>query len=124
MSYFKLKKDMPKHEIGDVLYLNSESEIYDWVDPPNYPLFKSIVEQDEDGQDFFEELKLDIKENDQIYYIDILGDVVEARFNNKKHLKLFLNNRIFKTLDKAVQVQEKINKIYDNDTDTERNREI
>ncbi len=122
--YYRLKKEMPKHEFGDVLYLNEEKGIYDWVEPPNYPLFKTIVESDE--QNFFESFTIDIKENDKIYYLDVCGEIVESNFKNFNHLKLFLNDRIFKSLEMCEKAQEKINNLYkdiydsSNDNDNDR----
>lgn len=101
--YFKLKKDMPKHELGDIIYL-SDDNVYEWLDYPNYILPKNIVE---DNDEYFEKIDIDWNKGDKIFFIDNCGSIVEHIYNPKIHLKLILNKNAFKNFEEVEWVSEK-----------------
>lgn len=104
--YFKLIKEMPKHNIGDIVYMNTinNNTFYEWVEAPNYILPYDIVE---DNEEYFEKYNIDWNIGDKIYFIDSQSNIVEHLFNPKTHIKLVLCNNAFKNLDTAKWVSEK-----------------
>ncbi len=103
---------MPKHDLGEVLYLNDENGVYEWLEYPNYILPKNIVEN---SDEYFE--KIDIKWNvgDKIFFIDNCGDIVEHIFNPKNHLKLVLNKNAFRGFEEVSWVSEKFKMLLGNE---------
>lgn len=112
MIIYKLIKEFPHHEIDEILYPDkiNDFEFYEFVDEPNTPLPKDIVET----SDFFEKIDIDWDIGDSIFFIDINGDIVEQKFNAKKHIKLIIYGNCFKSEETAINISEKIEKLLKN----------
>jgi hypothetical protein len=104
--FYKLIKALPKHDIGELVYLSESSDLeyYEWVESPNYLLPKDIVE---DSNEFFEYLIVNWVKGEKIFYVNSLGEIIENVFNPKAHIKLVLSNNCFKKREDAEWFLEK-----------------
>ena len=104
--YYKLIKDFPKHEIGELLF--KHSDFYEWLEQPNYLLPKDIVE---DSNDFFEKLNYNWVKGEDFYYINTYNEIVKHKFNPKAHLKLVHCNNCYKSEFEARDYIDSVNLI-------------
>jgi hypothetical protein len=88
---YKLLKPMPGHEVGDFVVLN-DFDIYTFETEPKYKLDQEQVEK---NPDWFEKNIIGWERNQLIYFIDVLGNIVEDNFNPERHSTLISKNRIF-----------------------------
>ncbi len=112
--YYKLIKELPKHDIGELVYLSSleDSSFYEWVENPNYLLPRDIVE---DSDDFFEQCFIDWEIGEPFVYVNSFGVIIEQIFNPKAHLKLVLAKNAFKNKDNAEWFLKNCDKLLSND---------
>ena len=112
--YYKLIKSMPKHDIGELLFLNNKdnANFYEWVDSPNYLLPIDIVK---DCDEYFELYEIDWRKGEKIFYINSHGDIIEQLFNPKVHLKLTLVKNAFKNKEDAQNFLDNTKKLLNND---------
>ncbi len=108
--YYKLIKELPKHDIGELVYLNNldNSSFYEWVENPNYLLPIDIVE---DCNDFFEPYFIDWVIGEPFFYVNSFGKVIEQIFNPKAHLKLVVSKNAFKSKKNAEWFLKNCNKL-------------
>jgi hypothetical protein len=109
---YRLKKDFPKHNEGEYLYMNENNLYYEWLETPNYPLPIDVVE---DCSDFFEKKEIDWVCGEDIFYISSDGKIINQKFNTKSHLKLVLSKNAFKNKDNARWFLGKYNKILNDE---------
>ena len=110
--YYKLIKTFPKHDIGEYLFLNDNKSFYEWLESPNYPLPKNVVE---DCSDFFEKIEIDWVYGENIFYISTDGRIIEQKYNPKSHLHLVLSKNSFKNKDNARWFLDKCNRLLNNE---------
>lgn len=110
--YYKLIKSLPKHEIGEIIFLNDDTDFYEWVESPNYLLPKEIVI---DCEDFFEPLNLNWRKGDALFYISSCGEIIEQRFNPKTHIKYIIAKNSFKTKKDAKWFLKKCDEILNDE---------
>ncbi len=111
--YSRLIKEMPKHDIGELVFLNAveNSHFYEWVENPNYILPRDIVEDTE----FFEPVIIDWIKGETIFFVSSHGTVIKQIFNPKTHLKLVLIGNAFKEEESAEWFLNKCNNLLNDD---------
>ena len=92
--YYKLIKEMPNHDIGDLLFKNEC--VYEWFDIKDYPVLIEVVEN---NNDFFEKLNFDWVTGDKIYYMNSCLTIVENMFDPRSHLQLVNIGNAFKNVE-------------------------
>lgn len=105
---YKLLKPMPGHEPGEFVILN-EQNIYTFETQPKYKLDSNQVEK---NPDWFEKNVIGWERDQQIYFIDVLGNVVEEKFNPERHSTLISKNRIFSNKEDVKNMQIHLNELF------------
>jgi hypothetical protein len=111
--YLRLIKEMPKHDVGELVFLNNveNSFFYEWVENPNYILPRDIVEDTE----FFEPVIIDWVKGEKIFFVSSQGTIIEQLFNPKMHLNLVLIGNAFKEKESAEWFLDKCDNLLNDD---------
>jgi hypothetical protein len=95
-----LKKEFPMHKIGELLYL--KDNYYIFTQEPKNSLSKEQVE----NTDFFEVMMYNNwKENEQVYFLNYLYDIVTEKFQIERHIELLYRNILYKSLEECQQIK-------------------
>ena len=108
---YKLMKDYPGHNIGDFVCLNEKS-YYTFNNEPKYKLDQKQVEN---YPDFFEEVVLDWDRGDQLFFISVIGEIIEEEFNPHRHSLLVEKRNAFKTYELAEEFLNQIKSVLSDD---------
>lgn len=106
MKYYKSKKELPGHPIGDTLI--QANDFYMWETIPYYSLTNEIVEN---FPDWFERLYIEYQEGEEIWYISLNGIIVSDTFERLKHSTLIDFGNIFRSEEEAKTANTIIKKI-------------
>lgn len=104
---YKLIRDYPGHDIGDIVCLD-ELGYYTFNNEPKYKLDQKQVEN---YPDFFEEIILNWERGEILFFISVIGDIVDEEFNPSRHSFLVENNNAFKSYELASNYLNKIKSI-------------
>lgn len=108
---YRLKKDMPGHIKGDVIYLDDEDKQYKFSSAPEYVLdFKQL----DNHSEYFEKVFINWKKGETVYYLDIFNDVTSDKFHASRHWKLIESKNIFRKKETATEMSEKIKLVLEN----------
>ena len=111
MKYYKLKKDLPGHIIGDVLM--QASDFYFWEKGVQYSMPADIIEN---FPKWFEKLILEYQEGEDIWYLSLNGLIISDSFQRDKHSSLIQYGNIFTSEEDAIKYNNKIKLIFKKNT--------
>ncbi|SRR6266403_2288306 len=108
---YRLKKEYPGHNIGDMLYKPSDdSTYYDW---DVEPFTKVPIEIVENHSEFFEEVINNWKMGDKIYFLSVSGEIIDENFDSTRHIPLIYWGNAFRDENEAKWYQIQFAKLID-----------
>ncbi len=108
---YRLKKEYPGHNIGDMLYKPSNDEThYQWDTEPFETIPATTVEV---FPEFFEEVINNWKKGDIIFFLSVSGDIIEEIFDSSRHSTLIYWGNAFREEEEAKWYQTQIAKLME-----------
>lgn len=108
---YRLKKEYPGHNVGDMLYKPSkDDDYYDWNCEPHTKISSDVVEN---HPDFFEEVINNWKKGDIIFFLSVAGEIIDEVFDSARHTPLIYWGNAFKEEDEARWYQTQIAKLIE-----------
>ena len=98
-------------EKGDLLFEIS-SDFFQFQTEPQYKIDSQIVKID---TKFFKEFISGWEEKEDIYYINIYGDLVSDKFDTYRHTELVKSGNAFKSFDFTKKLQKNIKELLSGD---------
>jgi len=109
---YKLLKPMPGHDPGDLIILSDQ----DYFIYEKEPKYKIDPEQIQKNPTWFEKIILGWDRGQLIYFLDVLGNVIEDNFNPERHASIIYKKRAFKTKKDALNFSNKIKSLLYNES--------
>ena len=99
MRHYKLKKELPYHQIGEYLIgSGGDKGFYIWEYGKQYALQAELIEN---SPEWFEEDFPDWTQNEPCHYLTLNGMIISEYFNREKHSSLVRYGNIFKNKSDA-----------------------